>query len=258
MLFYPYLFGKVSHKYPLPTPCPWISLNNSEPIYSNKKMVNESLVDWLKDGLSKGYSPDQLKAILSEKGLDASEVDWALGILAPAQEKQEAFALAPLVPASKSRSKPNKFKWAGISLVAVILFAGIFFAVTSLQKGTISAAPPRGETPATALGETPTIDEILNKLAMTGFSLGEKEDSIWQTSSPARYYNVFGAKDGARLKINGVEVELYRFEDKKAQKNAASVFTRAGISAVVEKGNVVLVIYSTDSGFVSKVSNALA
>lgn len=228
-------------------------------------MVNESLVNWLKDGLSKGYSPDQLKATLSENGHDASEVDWALGILAPAREKQEAFAPAPALapapkPKSKSKSKLNKFKWAGISLVAVMLFAGIFFAVTSLQKGTISAAPapqPVGEKQVVALGATQSIDEILDRLATAGFSLGEKEDSIWQTSSPARYYNVFGAKDGAKLTINGAKMELYQFEDKIVQEKARSTFTRAHLSAVIEKGNVIVVVYSTDKDLINGISNAL-
>jgi len=42
-------------------------------------MVNGSISDWIKEGLKKGYSINDLKTKLSEKGYSRKEIDEAIG-----------------------------------------------------------------------------------------------------------------------------------------------------------------------------------
>lgn len=138
----------------------------------------------------------------------------------------------------KSKVKNQKWIiWAAIA-VALVIILGIASKGCAGEKQ-ITTDPKES---------IETIDDMIDALNSGGFT-AVKEENIKASS--------FAADDGAKTTIGETEIEFYLFNNKEQIKAGAKKAFENPSTKVLEKGDILIVIYSADTELISKIENLL-
>ena len=139
----------------------------------------------------------------------------------------------------------------GVLIAILFLIATVgYFGFRYITQPTVVDTTKTNNPIQVALKNQLSVDDAIAKLKTKGFILGDKQADV--------YYQLIGAYDGAKIDVDGTNVELYQYtSEQKDAKIKASQSLMSADSNVFESGSLLILVHSKDKDFAVRIKQAL-